>query len=111
MSEVKRMDDEVQRMLEKAESLGWKVENERENKFDFSKTSPAGQDFHMSIDAEDNDHSFVYNLRERCEYLSAEAVKTCEENIKFISENAILMTKEEVEEFINYDYIREIPWF
>lgn len=38
------------------------------------------------------------------EYFSSEDVKICEENIKFISENATLMTKEEVEEFINYNY-------
>ena len=45
------------------------------------------------------------------QYLSAEAVKTCEENIKFISENATLMTKEDVEEFINHQYIAEEPQF
>lgn len=43
------------------------------------------------------------------QYLSKKDVKTCEENIKYITENATLMTKEEVEEFINYDYMEEIP--
>lgn len=39
--------------------------------------------------------------------LSKKDIHTCENNIKFISENAILMTKDEVEEFINYNYIIE----
>lgn len=38
------------------------------------------------------------------EYMPKETILICEENIKFISENAKLMTKEEVEEFINYEY-------
>ena len=38
------------------------------------------------------------------DYMPKEAILTCNENIKFISENAKLMTKEEVEEFINYKY-------
>ena len=38
------------------------------------------------------------------ENFSDEEVHQCEDNIKFISENAKLMTKEELEEFINYDY-------
>ena len=46
------------------------------------------------------------NWREN-KYLSKEAVKTCEDNIKYISENATLMTKEEVIEFITYDYVEE----
>ena len=46
------------------------------------------------------------NWREN-QYLSEEAVKTCEDNIKYISENATLMTKEEVIEFITYDYVEE----
>lgn len=37
-------------------------------------------------------------------YLSKDEVKTCEENIKFINDNAILMTKEELIDFIEYDY-------
>lgn len=48
------------------------------------------------------------NWRKR-ESLSEDEIRTCEENIKFISENATLMSKEEVEEFINYDYMADIP--
>ncbi len=36
--------------------------------------------------------------------IPSKEVLACEENIKFISKNAKLMTKEEVEEFINYKY-------
>lgn len=39
--------------------------------------------------------------------LSEDEVKTCEGNIKYISENATLMTKEEIEAFIAYDYTGE----
>lgn len=37
-------------------------------------------------------------------HLTKEEIFICQENIKFISENAKLMTKEEIEEFMNYDY-------
>ena len=40
----------------------------------------------------------------KSEYLNKEEIDTCKENIKFISENATLMTRQELEEFINYDY-------
>lgn len=42
--------------------------------------------------------------REPSEYFTAEDIKTCEENIAAIEEMATLMTKEELEDFINYDY-------
>lgn len=41
---------------------------------------------------------------EKSEYLDEEDIDICKENIKFISENATLMTRQELEEFINYDY-------
>lgn len=37
-------------------------------------------------------------------HLSEEDIKVCEDNIKFISRQAELMTTEEIEEFINYNY-------
>lgn len=42
------------------------------------------------------------------EYLSKKDVRTCENNIKFLTKNVKLMTKEEVEEFINYDYLKDM---
>lgn len=41
------------------------------------------------------------------EHLASHDVHICEENIKFISEHGTLMTKEEVEEFINYNYMND----
>lgn len=38
------------------------------------------------------------------EYESEDTIKTCQENMEEISKMAILMTKEELEEFINYNY-------
>ena len=40
-------------------------------------------------------------------YLSEEEIKTCEENIQYISNHAVLMTAEEVEEFVTYDYRKQ----
>lgn len=37
-------------------------------------------------------------------YESEDTIKTCQENMEEISKMAILMTKEELEEFINYNY-------
>ncbi len=41
-------------------------------------------------------------------YLEQEVIDTCKENIKFINQNAKLMTKEELIEFIEYDYSIQI---
>lgn len=38
------------------------------------------------------------------QYITKQDISICKEDIKYISENAELMTKEEVEEFINYNY-------
>ena len=46
--------------------------------------------------------------REPTEYFPADAIQMCEENIKFISETAQLMTKAEVLEFIHYDYAKDL---
>lgn len=44
------------------------------------------------------------NMWRQSHYLSGLEVKTCEDNIKFITENATLMTKDEILEFISYNY-------
>lgn len=41
-------------------------------------------------------------------YLSKENVDICENNIKFINANAQLMTKDELQEYINFDYSEQI---
>lgn len=42
------------------------------------------------------------------EYLSAEAREICKDNIEYINKNVSFMTKEELQEFINYDYSKQI---
>lgn len=44
----------------------------------------------------------------KSKYLSVEDRKICKNNIKYINENVKFMTKEELEEFINYDYSKQI---
>lgn len=49
----------LKKIIEKAESLGWTVTIEEQTKdgitFDFAQGSPAGQDYHFSAEARDND--------------------------------------------------------
>lgn len=45
------------------------------------------------------------------EYIDDEQKKQCEDNLKTIEEMATLMTKEEIEDFINFDYGYGNPWF
>lgn len=60
---------------------------------------------YMCWEKDDKDwRNSIYYFSEGIYYLSEEYIKITEENIKAISEKAILMTKEEVEEFINRDF-------
>lgn len=45
------------------------------------------------------------------QYIDDEQKILCEENLKEINKMAPLMTKEEVEDFINYKYMDEVPLF
>ncbi len=45
------------------------------------------------------------------EYIDNEQKKQCEDNLKTIEEMATLMTKEEIEDFINFDYGYGNPQF
>ncbi len=58
--------NELMKCFEIAKNLGWSVEYEYDNRYDFAKYSPAGQDFHMSIDTEGNADDFEHNLSEYC---------------------------------------------
>lgn len=42
------------------------------------------------------------------EYLSEDEIKTCKENIEDIIKNAKLMTKQELQQFIKFDYSKQI---
>lgn len=46
--------------------------------------------------------------RKHSEYFSTEDIETCKKNIEYIKKNAQLMTKEELQEFITFDYSEQI---
>ena len=52
----------LDKVIEIAEELEWSVEQECDNVYDFGKYSPAGQDFHTSIDTENDFDYFLSNL-------------------------------------------------
>ena len=45
---------------------------------------------------------------EKSEFLNKEEIEICKKNIEFIEENAIQMTDEELQEFIDFDYSKQI---
>lgn len=47
------MKKDIRELIEVAEELGWSITEEGENQYLFSKFSPAGQDFNISVDGED----------------------------------------------------------
>ena len=57
----------------------------------------------------DAERYMKWNMTEKWKKDEAWIVKACEDNIKFISANAKLMTGDELDEFIKYDY--ETPKF
>lgn len=57
---------ELKKCFEIAENFGWTIMQECDTVYDFGKFSPMGQDFHMSIDTEDDAYCFADNLREYC---------------------------------------------
>ena len=59
------MNEDLHKLLDKAQYLGWSVEQECENVYDFGKGSNAGQDFHVTVDTENDADLFLYNLYER----------------------------------------------
>lgn len=65
LKEENRMDKLLERVLDKARDLGWSVTEEDGNVYDFGMYSPAGQDFHISVDTEDDPYVFLENLNER----------------------------------------------
>jgi len=51
----------LKQLIEKAESLDWNV-SEYENDIEFSKCSPAGQDFSFTIDKSDDTEEMISNV-------------------------------------------------
>lgn len=56
------MNKELQKLLDRAEELEWCVQQECGNVYLFSKFSPLGQDFNISVDTEDDPNLFLHNL-------------------------------------------------
>lgn len=54
----------LEKMFEKARSIGWTVTEEDGSVYDFAKYSPAGQDFHISVHTENDPALFMRNLLE-----------------------------------------------
>lgn len=63
---MKMVNENIKKCFDAAMELGWKIEHEDGNVFDFGKYSPAGQDFHISIDTENDVECFKNNLHEYC---------------------------------------------
>jgi predicted heme/steroid binding protein len=61
------MKKQFKTLIAKAEKLGWTVTEESENIFLFSKYSPAGQDFNVSVDSENDVDLFINNIYARYE--------------------------------------------
>lgn len=59
------MKKDIKKMIEIAEKLDWSVQID-DNEFTFEKYSPAGQDFNMTITA-DNLEEAIEKIQERCD--------------------------------------------
>ena len=55
------MKKEFKKLFEKIEKLGWKVNVESDELVSLSKYSPAGHDFYIDVDMEDNIDDFIEN--------------------------------------------------
>lgn len=65
-------------------------------------------DYDLNILSPEEYMNWDYENWRNSEYLSKEDVAICEDNIKFINENAKFMTMEELQEFIECDYSKQI---
>jgi len=54
------MKNNIERLLDRAEDLGWSIEKENGNLYRLAKFSPEGQDFSFQVDIEDD--SFIENM-------------------------------------------------
>lgn len=56
------MKEEFKKLFEKIEELGWKVNVESDTSVSLGKYSPAGQDFYIFVDLEDDIDDFIENI-------------------------------------------------
>lgn len=61
------MNKEVKMLLNKVEELGWTVTEGDKNVYEFSKSSPSGQDFNISVNTEDDPNTFLDNIYSKYE--------------------------------------------
>lgn len=65
-------------------------------------------DYDMKILSPNQYMDWDFENWKNSEYLDTEDVEICQNNINYIIENAKQMTEEELEEFINFDYSKQI---
>lgn len=65
-------------------------------------------DYDLNILSPEQYMDWDYKGWKESEYLSADDVSKCEGNINFLNENVVLMTKEELMEFVNCNYSRQL---
>lgn len=58
------MKKEIEEILEKIKDLGWTVDIDSEDTVTLGKYSPAGQDFSITVDTENDKESFIENIYE-----------------------------------------------
>lgn len=56
------MNKELKKLLEAVKNFNWTVTQEDGNVFDFGWYSPCGQDFHITVDTENDVGCFLHNL-------------------------------------------------
>jgi len=58
------MDKEIKKIIKKAEELDWVITDEGNNQYLFSKYSPAGQDFNITVEGR-NAEELIHDIYER----------------------------------------------
>lgn len=65
-------------------------------------------DYDLNILSPEKYMDWDYEGWQNSEHLSKEDVETCKKNIDYINQNVKFMTKEELDDFINFDYSKQI---
>ena len=63
LGEIKNLGgDTMEKLLEKAKSLGWTIDEIETNRYEIGKFSPSGNDFHIVVDTDGTPESFIEDL-------------------------------------------------
>ena len=65
-------------------------------------------DYNLNLLSPEGYMEWDFENWQNSEYLSAEDKEICKNNIEYINKNVNFMTKEDLEEFINYDYSKQV---